>query len=242
MEEIKLEVEKRDQLGKGKITALRHKGLIPGIVYGQKKESQAIQINKRDFMHFLQSHSAESVIINLNILEGAKKQKDIPVLIKDIQYHPLTEDVVHVDFCQISLTKEIKVKIPIVAKGEAVGVKQDGGVLDHILWELEIECLPTDMPKDVEVDVSGLKIGDAIHIKDLKLPSKVKVSADPEAVVLSVVPPAKVEVPAAEVELATEEKLEPEVIKEKKEIPEAGEEKPQAKTETTPKQEKKAEK
>jgi len=242
MEEIRLEAQKREKSGKSDTKNLRHQGFIPAVVYGQDKESQTIKLNHKDFMRFLHSHSAENVIINLSVLEGSKKQKERPVLIKEIQFDPLTEDVIHVDFYQVSLTKEIKVKIPIVSKGEAIGVKQDGGMLDHVLWELDIECLPTDMPKDIEVDVSGLKIGDAIHIKDLKIPPRVKVLAEPDAVVLTVAPPAKAEVPVAEELKAEEEKLEPEVIKEKKEAEVGAEGKPSAKTEGPAKTEKKSEK
>jgi large subunit ribosomal protein L25 len=104
-----------------------------------------------------------------------------------------------------------------VAKGEPIGVKQEGGSVEHILWEIEVECLPTDIPKEIEVDVSQLKIGDAIHIKDITFPANVKVVNNQEAIVLSVAAPIKEEIPVAPVE--GEEKQEPEVIKEKKEVP-----------------------
>ncbi|HLD83097.1 MAG TPA: 50S ribosomal protein L25, partial [Candidatus Omnitrophota bacterium] len=114
--------------------------------------------------------------------------------------------------------KAIKVNVPVVAKGEPVGVKQEGGSLEHILWEVEVECLPTEIPKNIEVDVSALKIGDSIHIKDINLPSNIKVLTDPGAIVLSVAAAMKEGVMPVE-PAEGEEKQEPEVIREKKEVP-----------------------
>jgi large subunit ribosomal protein L25 len=158
----------------------------------------------------------ENVIISLKV-----KNKTRPCLIKEIQYHPVHGDITHVDFNEISLTKAVKINIPVVAKGEPVGVKQEGGSLEHILWEVEVECLPTDIPKEIEVDVSQLKIGDSIHVKELPVPPKVKILSDPDATVISVAEPLKEEVAAAPVE--GEVAQEPEVIKEKKEAPAEGE-------------------
>jgi len=155
-------------------------------------------------------------------MQDDKKQKGRSCLIKEIQYDPVKGDIIHVDFNEISLTKVIKVNVPVVAKGEPIGVRQEGGSLEHILWEIEVECLPTDIPRDIEVDVSLLNIGDAIHIKDITFPSNIKVLNAPEAIVFSVTAPIKEEVAVPAVE--GEEKQEPEVIKEKKEVPAEGEE------------------
>ena len=140
-------------------------------------------------------------------------------MIKEIQQHPVTDETLHIDFNRISLTKEIEVKVPIVSKGEPVGVKQDGGSLDHILWELDIICLPTKIPQSIEVDVSHLKLNDNIYLKDIKLPEGVKTKHDLEAIVFSVSPPMK-EVSLEEAAAAAGPQ-EPEVIKEKKEEPKA---------------------
>lgn len=217
MEEVTLEVKSRTDLGRAKARSIRNGGFIPGVVYGEGKKSQAIQIERKTFLRLLKSQKGENVIINLTIASDDKKSKEIPVLIKELQHNPVTDEIIHIDFNQISLTKEIKVKVPIAAKGEAIGVKQDGGSLDHILWDLEVECLPTQIPQNIEVDVSSLKIGDSIHIKDLTIPKGVKVLQDPDLVVLSVAAPVKEEVAVeAPVEGAP---AEPEVIKEKKEAP-----------------------
>jgi large subunit ribosomal protein L25 len=137
-----------------------------------------------------------------------------------MQYDPVRGEIIHIDFNEISLTKEIKVNVPVTTKGESIGVKQEGGSLEHVLWEIEVECLPTAIPKSIEIDITNLKLKDAIHVKDLALPAGVKALNDPSSIVLSIAEPMKEEVVEAPVE--GEEKMEPEVIKEKKEVPAEG--------------------
>lgn len=215
MEEIFLDVEPREELGKNKAKDLREKGFVPAVVYAKDKGSQAIKISHSQLLRLIHQHRLENTVINLRIQGDGKRSKARPCLIKEIQHHPVSDGIIHVDFNEISLTEVIKVNVPVVAKGEPVGVKQEGGSLEHILWEIEVECLPTDIPQSIEVDVSQLKIGQAIHIKDVTFPSNIKVLDNPEAIVLSVTAPIKEEAVAAE----GEEKAEPEVIKEKKETP-----------------------
>ncbi|PIP20610.1 MAG: 50S ribosomal protein L25 [Candidatus Omnitrophica bacterium CG23_combo_of_CG06-09_8_20_14_all_40_11] len=219
MEEIVLEVQPRGELGKSKVKDLREKGFIPAVIYAEGKKSQPIKVSHRQLWQLIHQHRLESTVINLKIQDD-KEQKGRPCLIKEIQHDPVKGDIIHVDFNEISLTKVIKVNVPVVAKGEPVGVRQEGGSLEHTLWEIEVECLPTDIPKDIEVDVSQLKIGDDIHIKDITFPSNIKVLNNPEAIVFSVTAPIKEEVVVPAVE--GEEKQEPEVIKEKKEVPAEG--------------------
>ncbi len=222
MEDIILEILAREELGKNKVKDLRTKGFIPAVIYAEEKESLPIKVSHKQLLQLIHQHRLESAVINLKIKDD-KKQKSRPCLIKEIQYDPVKGDVIHVDFNEISLTKIIKVNVPVVAKGEPIGVKQEGGSLEHILWEAEVECLPTEIPKEIEVDVSQLKIGDTIHIEDITFPSQIKVLNAPEAIVFSVSAPIKEEevvAPAVE----GEEKQEPEVIKEKKEVAPEGEE------------------
>lgn len=214
MEEIFLDVQPREELGRLKVKHLREKDFIPAVVYAKAKKSQPLKLSRSELLRLLHQHRLENVVINLRVIP---KRKACPCLIKELQYDPVGGDIIHVDFNEISLTQAIKVNVPVVAKGEAVGVKLEGGSLEQILWEIEVECLPTDIPKEVEVDVSLLKMGEALHIKDISLPAKIKVLNDPEAVVLSVAMPVKEEVVAAPVE--GEVTQEPEVIKEKKEAP-----------------------
>ena len=216
MEEIFLDAQIREGTGRGKAKDVRDSGFIPGVIYSEGKSSKAIKVSHHDLVRLVHQHRLENAVINLKIKDDAK-QKSRSCLIKEVQYNPVSDEIIHVDFNEISLTKVIKVNVPVVAKGEPAGVKQEGGSLEHILWEIEVECLPTDIPKEIDVDVSNLKIGDSIHLKDVTLPPKVKALHDPETILFSVAAPIKEEVAAEPVE--GEEKKEPEVIKEKKEVP-----------------------
>ncbi|MBM3252305.1 MAG: 50S ribosomal protein L25 [Candidatus Omnitrophica bacterium] len=221
MKEIVLEVSLREEIGKSKLRPLRRAGFIPAVVYGEGKKTSAIKVERKSLLRLIHEHRIENAIITLKVSESDKKTKDTTVIVKELQRDPVHDNIVHIDFNQISLTKAIQVKVPIVTKGEPVGVKQEGGSLEHVIWELEVECLPTQIPGKIEVDVSELKIGDAILVKDLSVPKEVKILQDPGQVVISVAAPVKEE----EIVTAAEEGApeEPEVIKEKKETPEAGE-------------------
>jgi large subunit ribosomal protein L25 len=218
MDEIFLDAESRLEIGRGKVKDLRDAGFIPAVVYAEGKAAQAVKVSNSALIRLVHQYRIEGVVINLKIKDDKKKSR--PCLIKEIQYDPVHGHMVHVDFNEISLTKAIKVNVPVEAKGEPIGVKQEGGSLEHILWEIEVECLPTNIPKNISVDVSALKIGDTIHIKDITFPPDVKVLTDAGAIVLSVAAPMKVEEVVAPVE--GEVPQEPEVIKEKKEVPAEG--------------------
>jgi len=218
MEKINLVAQVRTEFGKSKMNALRRDGFIPAVMYGKGLESLNIKIPRSEFLRFIHEHRIETTVFNLIVKDLDKKEKEYTCMIKEIQYDPLTSEVIHIDFNHISLTKAIKVKVPIVPKGEPVGVKQEGGILERLLWEIEVECLPTNIPSQIEVDVSNLKINDSILVKDIgSLGEGIKILSDSETVLFSVSPPAKEEVVT---EAVTEEKLEPEVIREKKETTE----------------------
>ena len=219
MEKVYLDCLLREKIGKSGVSSLRKNGFVPAVVYGQGKKTLSIKLNRSQLLKFIHvHHGIESMIISLRIT-GEDKNKafkeEKSVLIKEIQTHPVHENILHVDFNQISLTKAIEIKIPIEAKGEAQGVKQEGGILTHILWELEIECLPTHIPDKVEVDVTNMKIGDTVHVKDLTIPEGVKLLTDKEAIVFTLMSPMKEEI--VEEVSAEGAAAEPEVIKEKKE-------------------------
>ncbi len=216
MEEIILEAQKRIDTGTGRVNRLRKSSVLPAVVYGEGQGPLNLQLSAKEFAGLVAKHKGGSFMIKLRIKDGAK-HADKAVLIKEIQHHPVKDNVIHVDFNEISLTKHIRVKVPVSAKGEAIGVKRDAGVLDHVIWELEIECLPASIPEIIEVDVSNLAIGQSIHVKDVVVPAGVKVLNDPDAAVLAVVAPAKEEAALPAEALEGQAKAEPEVIKEKKE-------------------------
>lgn len=229
MEQIKLTANIRSGRGKQAVKKLRQGGLVPGVVYHRGKESVSIEFQDRDLQKILRSHENENVLISLTI-ENEKKategspersrggspeqsrgEKSRAVIIKEIQHDPVKRNVLHVDFNEISLTSLITVEVEIEAKGEAIGVKQDGGFLDHPLRHVKIQCLPTDIPAHIYIDISGLKLNDSIHVKDLKVSEKIKVLTDPEALLFQV---KKIESTIEETEPGQTPELE--VIREKK--------------------------
>lgn len=216
MEQVNIQAELRKETGKSSNKKLRAKGAIPAVVYKAHKPSTIVQIPVKDFTKALKTSAGENVIIRLDIETGAKKDERT-VIIKEIQHEPIKGAVLHVDFNEISLTEVMKFSVPIVDKGQPVGVKIDGGVLQHVLREIEVECLPTQIPEKIEVDVAQMKIGDAIKVKDLSVPEGIKLLTDPEIILITVEPPIKEVIPEVKPE---EVVAEPEVIMEKKLTPE----------------------
>jgi len=217
MEQIKLDAHIREEIGSRRVGRVRREDFIPAVVYGENKKNTLIKVDRKSFERIERAHRGESVVLYLSVLEGDKKFNDYAAIIKEIQHDPVSDRVLHVDFNRISLTKEIEVKVPIVSRGEAAGVKQDGGVLEHVLWEIEVICLPTKIPAHIEVDVSHLKINDAIFVKQITLPEGVKTKHSLEAIVFAVKPPMKqIEPEAAAAAEGDAAKAEPEVTKEKK--------------------------
>ena len=224
MEKVILNAEIRAEKGKSAVKKLRDINIIPAVVYRGGKEAVNIKVGSRDLFKILHTAAGANALITLKV-KGDKKKTDRTCLIKEIQRNPVKENIVHVDFNEISLTDKIKAKVPVHPHGIAEGVSKEEGVLETVIWEVEVECLPTEIPRKIDAEVSQMKIGDSIFIKDLVLPSGVKVLNDPELTVFTVKPPAKEEVVE---EIPGEGADEPEVIskgkKEEEEIAEAGEE------------------
>ncbi len=221
MEKVILKAEARSGTGKRAAKDLRKKDLIPAVVYKGGKEAINIQILHEDLEDVLHTKAGSNVIITLKIT-GAQSAKDKTVIVKEIQRDPVKENILHVDLNEISLTETLKVNIPLSVHGEAPGIKTGGGTLEHVMWEVQVECLPTDIPEKIEIDISNLNIGDAVYVKDIAIPEGVKVLNDPGLIALIVKPP-HVEVPKEEVPVET---AEPELIRKKKEEEEVGEEAP----------------
>jgi large subunit ribosomal protein L25 len=213
MANVILKAQVRTETGKRVAKDLRNQGLVPANVYKGSKGAVSLQVVKNDLREVLSTKAGENVIITLKI-SGATDAHDKTVLIKEIQREPIMDEILHVDFGEISLTEMLKVNVPLVSKGEAVGVKVDDGVLEHIMWELQVECLPTNIPEKIDIDVSDMKIGDSIFVKNIVAPEGVKILNDGELIAVSV-KAKKVEVPKEE--LAVEGAEAPELIRKKKE-------------------------
>jgi len=210
MEEVKLDIQIRHEIGSQKAKAVREQGMIPGVVYGAGKEAGAIKIDRRTFEKIRREHHGE-VVFHLNVLDGEKKVYDCSAVVKEEQHDCVTGHPVHVDFKRISLKDKIEVNVPVAAKGTPVGVKKGGGSLEHILWELDVICLPMDIPEEIVVDVSALEVGDSLHVKDIILPKGVVTEHNPDVIVFSVVTHK-----AEAEETPVDESTEPEVIKKEK--------------------------
>ncbi|HTO90530.1 MAG TPA: 50S ribosomal protein L25 [Candidatus Sulfotelmatobacter sp.] len=220
---IPLTASRRESLGKGGARKSRKAGQIPGVLYGHGETPVAVAVAARDFDVALREHKGGNPIVSL-----AVNGSEYTALIRAVQYDPLTQGILHLDFQHISLTEQIEVKVAIRLTGLPVGVKDGGGILEPILREVEVRCLPTAIPASIEVDVSHLNIGDSIHLRDLTVPNVV-ILTDPDSTLATVVPPTVMEEkPAEEVAVAAEAApTEPEVISKGKK--EEGEEAPEAK-------------
>jgi len=204
----------RDETGKGAARTARREGRVPGILYGHGEESVALSVDARELQKLVSTISVDNTIVDLDMDGDSYK-----VLIRELQRHPFREDYLHIDFFHVAMDEKIHVEIPILLTGVSTGVKNKGGVLDHQLRELEVYCLPGNIPEKVELDVSELDIGDSIHVRDITLPD-IEVLTDLDRSVVAVLAPTVIEV--EEEEEPEEEVLEPEVIGRGK--PEEGEE------------------
>jgi large subunit ribosomal protein L25 len=211
MPEIVVAAESRTESGKNANRRLRAAGKIPGVLYGTGKTATAVAVSPKEIGNILKSAAGENTLFELEI--GGTRRK---VILKEFQIEPLKSRLLHADFYEVALDKAIEVKVHIELHGVPVGVKVEGGILDFVTRELEISCLPTDIPARIEVDVSHLALGKHLRVSDLKIPEKVEVLTEADVVVAHVVAPrAEEEVaPAAEVVAGAEgATAEPEVIK-----------------------------
>jgi len=190
--EYSLNVETRADTGKGVARKLRAAGRIPGVCYGPS-DPQPIVLDPRALDLLLRrSTSGMNTLIDLRVTGGGAFDGKT-VLIKEVQRDPITNAPLHADFFALDMTHTIDVEVPIYVTGTAVGVSLMGGILDHVLREIEVECLPGSIPDEIVVDVSALDIGDSIHIRDLVLPAGVELRSDPVLSVVSVVAPKAIE-------------------------------------------------
>ncbi|WP_353683253.1 50S ribosomal protein L25 [Thermodesulfovibrio sp. 3907-1M] len=203
MERFVLNAEKRERTGKGVARQLRNKGIIPCVVY-KGGYSVPVQIRAKEILPFMNIATREKLFVTLK-LNGEEKQ----AILQDYQIDPVSGKLLHVDFLEVSATEKIRVTVPVVLVGEPIGVKQDKGVLQHGISEIEIEAIPEKIPGHIEVDVSNLKVWDAIHVRDIKFEEGIKVISDPDEVIATIT----LEEEEIEAAAPVEETPEPEVIK-----------------------------
>jgi large subunit ribosomal protein L25 len=211
MERLVLTAELREERGKGAARRLRAKGLIPAILYGPRTQPIPLTVSRKELSKALRTEAGGNVLIDLEIKDGDLPSRKV-VMLKEVQYDYLGKEILHTDFYEVAMDVMITVEVPIHLVGRPEGAKL-GGILDQIRRVVEIQCLPGDIPNSIEVDVSSLKIGDSVHISDIKF-EKGKILTDPEETIATVLAPIveekKVEEVAAEVTPAEEEKEEKE--------------------------------
>ncbi|MCX6970470.1 MAG: 50S ribosomal protein L25 [Verrucomicrobia bacterium] len=214
--QVKLSARPRSESGRNAVKQVRARGGVPAVIYGSKDKPANLEISRRDIEALLSHAVGENILVELEIDEDGKKTNRLS-LIQEVQHHPLRGEVLHVDFNAVSMTEKISADIVIEAYGEPDGVKNFGGLLEQSMRSVTLKCLPQHLPELIRVDVSALKIGDSIHVRDLPLPAEVQADEDADLTVFIVAEPAVAEEPAA---AATPEA--PEVIKEKKPEASAG--------------------
>jgi large subunit ribosomal protein L25 len=229
-----LEAQKREAGNKNAARRVRVEGKIPAIVYGAGMESTSVAVDSRQVLRILKSESGHNTIFDL-----ALNNDRVKAMIVDWQFEPIKGQLLHVDLLRIAMDQKLTVTVPVVLKGEALGVKTEGGILEQLLREVEIECLPADIPKSIEADVSHLVFGVEVRVKDLPHSDKVKFLTD-ENQMIAHITSVKEEVaptPEAVAEAATATPAEPEVIKKGKQEVEG-----EAEAEVKPEKPEKAEK
>jgi len=215
MEIISLKVNKRTVSTKGNLHSIRNSGSIPGIIYG-KEDPIPCSVDAREFAKILHNHSGENLLMKLALDD---KQEKI-VILKSQAIDPVSRGILHVDFMQISMKDKINVPVHVKLTGESAGVKE-GGVLDIHMREINVRCLPTQIPESITVDVTALKIGETIHIRDIAMPDDVQCEDELDRAIVSVV---AIKIEEEVVAAPTEEALkEPELIKKERAEKEAAE-------------------
>jgi len=192
---------------------LRSEGRIPAVIYGGKAEPQSVEINSREIGDLIMHSVSENLLVDLAIKDDAKPKR--LALVQEVQHHPLSGHVLHVDFHEVSPTEKVTIMVPVETIGEPAGVKNSGGVLEHVLFKLKVRALPKDLPEQVVVDVSALEINKTIHIGEIKAPEGVEILGDKQIPVVSVAMPRAEEVVAPVEGAAAAGDVE--MIKEKKE-------------------------
>jgi large subunit ribosomal protein L25 len=215
MKSVPLKAFPRTQTRGGKVKQLRLSGRVPATIYGRQTKPQNLELNAREISDLIHHHVSENLLVDLSIENDAQAKR--LALVQEIQHHPIDGKVLHVDFHEVAENERVIVNVPVETIGEAAGVKNSGGVLEHVLFKLKVRCLPKDLPEQIIVDVTALEINKTIHIGEIKAPEGVEIMGDKKLPVVSVTPPRAEEEPtpaageakaAGDVEMTKEKKEE----------------------------------
>jgi len=220
MKSVPLNAAPRSQTRHGGVKKLRSTGRIPAVIYGRQTKPENLELNARELSELIHHSASENILVDLAVKDAARPNR--LALVQEVQHHPLSGKVLHVDFHEVAENEKVIISVPVETTGEAVGVKTGGGVLEHVLFKIKVRALPKDLPEQIVVDVTHLEVGKSIHLGDIKAPEGVEIIGDRKISVISVA------LPKTEEEVAAEAAVEPvaagdvEMIKEKKEEGEEG--------------------
>jgi len=210
---FKIKANKREIIGKNASRRLRMEGMIPAVIYGAREATVLLNLRKKEIFKILKSEAGETTIFQISF---DSKMRD--AMIKELQRDPVTDEILHADFIQIKMDKTVRISVPVVTVGEAVGVKTEGGFVDLMTREVEVECLPKDIPEHIEVDISDLHLHQSLKVEDIAPVEGVEILSAPDTILVLVEAPSKeeeIEVEEKEEEVIAEEE-EPEIIKREK--------------------------
>ena len=219
---LKIKAEKREVFGKNASRRLRKEGMVPVILYGSNEVNVPLTLEKEALFKILRSETGENTVFEVSFNSETRN-----AMIKDLQQDPVSDEILHADLIQIAMDKVIRVSVPVVTVGDAVGVKTEGGFVDFITREIEVECLPQDIPEHIEIDISHLHLRQSFKVGDVNVSEGIKLIADPDSMLIHIELPAKeeIEIEKEEEEEVISEEEEPEVIKKEKPEEEGEEEK-----------------
>jgi large subunit ribosomal protein L25 len=210
---LEINAQRREVFGKNAARRIRQEGMVPAILYGPQTDAVALILAKKDIFSILKSESGENTLFKVAVDSEIRD-----AMIKDYQTDPVSDELIHVDLIQIVMDKAIQVAVPVLLVGEAVGVKTEGGFVDFVSREIEIECLPREIPEQILVDISALHLHQSLKVEDITAPEGTVFTDDPEMVVVMIQAPTKEEeIVVEEEEEVMAEEAEPEVIKKEKE-------------------------
>ncbi len=212
-------IRSKDEIKKNAARRLRNTGYIPAVVYGLNEEPIKIKVKAKDFKDIIKGRSLSNLILDLHIKDNGKEKKET-TLIKEIQKDPISAELLHIDFIRIEMKKEVEATVPIhiLNEEESVGVKEDGGVIQHGLRELNIMCLPSYIPEAIEYDIKDLHLGHSIKVADIKVSENIKILNNPEEVIVSIIHPTHMAVEKPEAEAEEEAGAEPEIVSKAKHL------------------------
>lgn len=210
--QIKLAAQTRAGAGRTEVKKLRAEGKVPAVIYGASMAPLNLQLGAREVVDALKHATGEQVLVEVEIHDGSKTSSQL-ALIQEVQHHPVRSTILHVDFHAVAADEKLHAHVTVETHGESIGVKTYGGRLELLLHSIEVDCLPKDLPELISIDVSSLNVGEAIHLRDVQLPSGVSYRGDGELTVLRIAGAT-----TADETAAAEGPSQPEVIREKKPV------------------------